>query len=257
MVNKIDQIKLALKVSIEEHGPLLIHEKAKWLKLSNSQVSKILGRQKLPPLQELLRLEQIIGVEIINVVLPDSITEMKDEQNNDFFSGPTKGFSSDLPIKSLYSEMPPDTQIKLKEVIGSLKVSFSSIIIENNLRFVERAKSAYVSINLLPEISNINNTRGIHLLFFRYYQKNDVLRAHFIIPNKFFLREIKNEGLGIGRTQTTYSPLKRRGSPQKYTFPGQPYLDMGSRFSEFKDKVIRLSLRVFEIQSSASPDGSE
>jgi hypothetical protein len=248
-MEKAEQIKLALKIAIEKKFPFSIHEKAIKLVLSDSQVSKILGRQKLPPIIELIRLEKLIGVEIIKVVLPDEGSDKKEKPDFSKLSGRSNPVEKSHSKKTVYDEMKPETAKQLRMVVDGVKTAFTNIISEKKLRFEERITSSYISISLLPESSNIYNTRGIHLLFFRYIRKTNTFRVQFIIPNQFFQNEIMENTVKMGGTETTYLPFRKTG--QQYTFQGQPYMDMEGRIIDFKRTVTRLALRVYELQTSS------
>ena len=243
-MKKEDQIKLALKVAIEERFPFTsIHKKADELRLSDSQVSKILGRQKLLPLLEIIRLEQLLGVEIIKVVQPEVLSQSKKHN----FSDKTALSEKSLTKKTLFDELPEKVKLELRKVIDDLENELNPLIHVNHLRFTERPTSSYISINLLPDSNNIYNTKGIHLLFFKKTRKDKTIRVQFIIPNDFFESEIQAKKVIRGGTQTTYLPFKKIGKPA--IMKGQPYLDMGSNILEFKKTIISLALRVYELQT--------
>lgn len=257
---KEDQIKLALKTAIEETFPdFSIHEKAIELGLSDSQVSKILGRQKLLRLKEIFKLEEKLKVEIIKVVFSNRNSQNSLEHGKTSLFLANAGLKNNKASKTLFEKLLPNTRSQLLQVIEGLSEKMNPIIEKKQFRLEVRPTSSYISLNVLPEYSNLYNTKGIHLLFCRYKKNDDILRFQFIIPNKYFERELEKKEVIKGGTQTTYLPLRKTGhKADEYIMVGQPYFDIkGDKINENIEKIIRLTLRVYELQSSSSPDRSE
>ena len=273
-MNKAEQIKHAVKYHIETilADRRTLAEKAAFLEMEASDLSKLLNLRTMPSLNKILELEKKLGIEILvtNFQREDvsleilhqriSLLESRLPYSEVNMIKPSHSTILDMKTpKTIYDIILADPLFKgsINPLLTALTDCFRPLAEKKDLKYVERKKEQYISINLLPLKKSATS---YHILFLRFYPKKPKLQVEFIVQNSQFQSQIslmnsQTDYPGFdfpklieGNTDTTNVPLKKAG--KEYLGPGRPSLTfLRSLTTDDIKQIADLAMEVYKEQS--------
>lgn len=265
---KIDQIMIATKLNIEVAlaDKTTLAQKADFLGMNISDLSKVLNLKVLLSLQKIIDIENKLGAEILIPVFPSHEKILEAQTRKHLVQKQVHGVAvqklmpdlldnddNRIPDTSTYTSIKKISKFNdsIDPLLKALRDNLEPIAEEANHIYTERMTEQYISINLIPDKKKIG---GFHICWIRLYPKTPKLVVEFIVQNIQFEQQLEKFSQRIpklekGTTENiTNVPEKRRRS--SFLGTGLPNFTFISGLTESNIKdIVDLAKDVYFIQA--------